>query len=150
MSACIFDGTSIFSTTKLPTDNSQFVLTLNGKEYPVAIVSVQAISVNKSTNVKQSQSLAQVYNIILKKGMEEALHRIGRNYYARDKQLDLPQDMARLIRVLPGFQTEVAFKKFGDNKRLVVNIDTISKVIRLVFLPPFLIFQSAKRPCSHA
>jgi len=108
---------------------SQFVLNMNDRDYNVAVASVQEISATKGGNSKLNQSLSQVYNIILKKAMEEALHRIGRNYYARDQQIDLPPDMARLIRVLPGFQTEIAFKKFGDSRRLVVNIDTLSKVI---------------------
>jgi len=129
MDSCIFDGTSIFSTRPLPVSDHQVVLALNGRDYTVAVASVLTISVMKGVDFKQSQNLGQVYNIILKKAMEEALHRIGRNFYARDQQLDLPPEMAKLIRVLPGFQTDVSFKKFGDAKKLVVNIDTISKVI---------------------
>ena len=61
--------------------------------------------------------------------MEHSLHRIGRNFYEADNAARLPPEMDRLIRVLPGFQTEVSFKKFQGKAHLVVNIDTLSKVI---------------------
>jgi hypothetical protein len=48
--------------------------------------------------------------------MEHALQRIGRHFYEADNQLELPEEMSALIRVLPGFQTEIANKRFGGNK----------------------------------
>jgi len=126
MDACVFDGTSIFSTRQLHTKEAQLIINLNDRDYTVAIASVNEISVEKG-----SARLSQVFNIIFKKAIDAgALLRIGRNYFSRDQQIDLPPDMSKLIRVLPGFQTEVAFKKFvGGAKKLLVNIDTLSKVI---------------------
>jgi hypothetical protein len=57
------------------------------------------------------------------------LQQIGRNSYDKNKPVALSGDIANLIIVLPGYQTEIAYKKFGGKSRLVVGVDTMSKVI---------------------
>lgn len=61
--------------------------------------------------------------------MSTELCQIGRNSFDKKSPVLLSGDVASQIRVLPGYQTEISFKKFQDKPRLVVNVDTMSKVL---------------------
>jgi hypothetical protein len=78
--------------------------------------------------------------------MGTELQQIGRNTYDAKKPVELTGPVAgesllsfisisiRInlldqIRILPGYQTEISMKKFGNEVKLVVNVDTMSKVI---------------------
>lgn len=61
--------------------------------------------------------------------MDTCLHRIGRDYFLKNEEVQLPPEIARQIRVLPGFSTDVTFKKLNGEPRLLLNVDTKSKVI---------------------
>lgn len=61
--------------------------------------------------------------------MSTELCQIDRNSFDKKSPVQLTGDVASQIRVLPGYQTEIAFKKFQGVPRLVVNVDTMSKVL---------------------
>lgn len=122
----IFDGTSFFSVGEgLPL--KAVVLEDKRKSYNVSCVSHVNITLQDSgDNVAQ---LSQVLNVILKRAIGTELQQIGRNSYDKNKPVALQGDIANLIIVLPGYQTEIAYKMFQGKSRLVVGVDTMSKVI---------------------
>eukprot|EP01127_Copromyxa_protea_P000159 TRINITY_DN10151_c0_g1_i1.p1 TRINITY_DN10151_c0_g1~~TRINITY_DN10151_c0_g1_i1.p1 ORF type:complete len:879 (-),score=153.97 TRINITY_DN10151_c0_g1_i1:47-2683(-) len=129
---CMFDGASLYAAVALPfTLGRVHQIEHKGRTYAVTIVSEKEL-VMQDTSSPDTQSIVSAFNNILKKAIATSPEfvQIGRRFYSNNA-LELPDKVAREIRVLPGYQTEVVWKKIGGNASIVVNIDPMSKVMSL-------------------
>uniref|UniRef100_A0A6B2KY93 Piwi domain-containing protein n=1 Tax=Arcella intermedia TaxID=1963864 RepID=A0A6B2KY93_9EUKA len=127
----IFDGNTIYSPDgdfPLSVDG-EVTVTLGDQEYTLRLVSKNPLDLN-TPHPKVMQTL----NLILIRALKEgkSLMRIGREFYDREP-MELDFRMAQKVDILTGYTTEIAWKGFeGSAPRLMLNIDTITKVLSKV------------------
>jgi hypothetical protein len=95
-------------------------------EQTIVLVQTQMLNL---TELKVTQELAQVFNIILNEAMACELTRIGRQFFNTEKSVDMDHRTAEVIDVFPGYATEITLRSFNKQPLLVVNVDTLSKVV---------------------
>jgi hypothetical protein len=123
----VFDGSTIFSVVPLPKIGESITLDVSDElEDTIMLVQSQNLDLGQ---LKVSQDLAQIFNIILNEAMSHELTRIGRHFFDARKSVDMDRRTAEVIDVFSGFATEITVRMFNNKPMLVVNVDTLSKVV---------------------